>query len=113
MKENNKYTVCKDCDQQMAPKNGCLFSRIQINGKTYTRVKHGDAGDFGEGITDKDFVCHDCNAGIGQYHHMGCDAERCPKCHMQLLGCDCLDTDEVYLLRPDVPKASKSNDDKL
>jgi hypothetical protein len=25
----------------------------------------------------------------GQYHHCNCDAETCPACHGQLIGCDC------------------------
>ena len=36
--------------------------------------------------------CHDC--GIlnkpGNTHHYGCDIERCPKCGLQLLCCECV-----------------------
>jgi len=33
--------------------------------------------------------CHDCNAKLGNYHHVGCDWEECPKCERQLLTCEC------------------------
>ena len=40
--------------------------------------------------------CHDC--GIvnkpGNYHHPGCDIERCPRCEGQLISCGCLDDSE-------------------
>ncbi len=35
--------------------------------------------------------CHDCNTYIGGFHHPGCDNERCPKCHGQLISCGCLE----------------------
>jgi len=34
-------------------------------------------------------TCRDCGVRIGGYHHRGCDTEECPKCHLQLIGCDC------------------------
>jgi hypothetical protein len=33
--------------------------------------------------------CHDCNVTRGGYHHSGCDMERCPKCHGQIISCGC------------------------
>jgi hypothetical protein len=38
--------------------------------------------------------CHDCAVLRGQYHVPGCDAEECPRCHGQAIGCDCLDADD-------------------
>jgi hypothetical protein len=31
--------------------------------------------------------CHDCGASPGEYHELGCDVERCPRCGYQLLTC--------------------------
>lgn len=37
-----------------------------------------------------DRYCGDCGAGLGQYHHMGCDLEVCPGCGQQAyFGCEC------------------------
>ena len=33
--------------------------------------------------------CPDCAAAIGEFHYEGCDIEICPKCHKQLLSCEC------------------------
>ncbi len=33
--------------------------------------------------------CGDCGRPEGEYHLDGCDIERCPKCHGQLLTCEC------------------------
>lgn len=37
--------------------------------------------------------CHDCQILniAGNYHHWGCDMERCPKCGLQLISCDCFE----------------------
>ncbi len=34
--------------------------------------------------------CHDCGVLPGEFHVHGCDEERCPLCHFQLIGCDCV-----------------------
>lgn len=83
-----KYAICSECSKEMSPGTGCDCSHIFLNGKTYERIKTGDELDFDPNMTADD-VCHDCNAGPGQYHHNGCDAERCPACNGQLISCDC------------------------
>jgi hypothetical protein len=32
-------------------------------------------------------TCHDCGATPGEYHKLGCDVERCPRCGRQFLQC--------------------------
>jgi hypothetical protein len=39
-----------------------------------------------DGLTS---VCGVCGVPLGSFHHPGCDVEECPKCHEQLLICDC------------------------
>ena len=88
MDKDRKYAICEDCKKEMKPGNGCLYTHLIIDGKRHKRIKAGDPLDFIPDMS-KDETCHDCNVGVGQYHHSNCDAERCPDCHMQLLGCDC------------------------
>lgn len=33
--------------------------------------------------------CGDCGAGHGQFHHWGCDLEKCLRCSGQLYSCHC------------------------
>jgi len=33
--------------------------------------------------------CHDCSALPNNFHHVNRDWEECPRCHEQLIGCDC------------------------
>jgi len=80
--------ICKVCKQDMLIEDGCLPSVIKYDGKTYRRIRVGDAGDFFEGDSP-DTRCGDCGAKVGYYHHQGCDCERCPVCEGQLLSCSC------------------------
>lgn len=41
--------------------------------------------------------CHDCNAIHGQIHHPGCDVERCPRCHGQMISCDCFGEEPIWV----------------
>ena len=68
---------------------GCTFSRVKIEGKIYQRDSS---------YSDRGKKCHDCGISNGQrqYHHFGCDMERCPKCDGQFAFCDC---DKTKLLK--------------
>jgi hypothetical protein len=76
--------TCTTCGKDMLKKGkiGCLKEPIVIDGEKYDQVSYD-----GE-------KCHDCGVTNGKFHHSGCDMERCPKCHGQLISCGCLDDDE-------------------
>lgn len=59
-------------------------------GEAYLRIKYGEETRWQH--DDPHFFetpCHDCGVRKRQYHTDGCDVEECPKCHGQLLSCDC------------------------
>lgn len=81
---------CEYCNKDMLKSNGCDVALLTMNdGEDYLRIAVGEEGDLFYGLADEGFRCHDCNAAYGEFHHSGCDCERCPKCHEQLLSCDC------------------------
>jgi len=86
--ESRYWATCTICDAKMIPGQGCIIDTVYCNGRAFDRIKVGDELDFNPNMEDGDF-CHDCNAKKGQYHHWNCDAEQCPFCHEQLVGCDC------------------------
>ena len=76
---------CDYCKKDMVDNKTetCIFSQVKIDGKVCQRnSEHFD-------INKR---CHDCNIvnKKGNYHHYGCDMERCPKCKYQFAFCDCL-----------------------
>jgi hypothetical protein len=46
---------------------------------------------WGDEQTDWDHGprCGDCAVLPGGVHHFGCDIEECPRCHGQLITCEC------------------------
>lgn len=79
-----KMVKCNDCGKEMLRAKTCSAKRIWIQGVLYPR----DSIHF-----DKNERCHDCNIENkkGNYHHFGCDMEKCPKCGGQLISCGCLE----------------------
>jgi len=88
--EKGKYgtVICQDCRQEMSPGYGCSILTIRIGNKYYERIKAGDSLDLLPDMKPYD-ICYDCNVRKGQYHHFGCEMERCPSCLGQLFCCDC------------------------
>jgi hypothetical protein len=60
----------------------------------FARVRYGEEEDDWGAGEGRD--CHDCAVKPGGLHHAGCDVERCPRCHRQLITCDC---EKVRLMR--------------
>lgn len=89
--------ICPTCGKEMTntEDTSCckylLFVDRYNNSKMelYERIPAGDPDDLLHYDMEDDQRCHDCNVGKGEYHHFNCDAERCPRCNMQLLSCDC------------------------
>jgi hypothetical protein len=74
---------CKDCKQEMTAADTCTYDTIRSRGHDWPRSR----AHFNE-PTGR---CHDCGIMHGGIHHWGCDVERCPKCGLQLIGCNCWD----------------------
>lgn len=54
----------------------------------YRRIPFGEEPWTIEFAADQT-LCGDCAARRGQLHALSCDMEQCPRCHNQLLSCDC------------------------
>lgn len=87
---------CAACEQDMMVADGCTEHKIWIGPcrKMFDPIKWGAEGDLWP--SEPGERCHDCNAKQGFHHHPGCDVERCPVCHGQLISCGCL-TEEMVL----------------
>lgn len=76
--------MCNACRQEMKYGVGCTLKTLILkDGNIYSRST--------EHFNEPDGFCHDCKAPHGEYHHLGCDVERCPRCGGQLISCDCLE----------------------
>lgn len=80
---------CPDCLQEMSDPStvSCVFDVFMIGEgeEYYFRSKYHFDEPGGR--------CLDCGVEHGRYHHYGCDVERCPKCGLQLISCDCFPDD--------------------
>lgn len=87
MRVAGEFAVCECCGREM--NRGCRRHWYVIDGRKYEALKYGDPM---ENLPDDaPEHCHDCGARKGEYHHPGCDMERCPKCGAQMIvfhGCD-------------------------
>ena len=86
-KEQKEYfAICNVCKSEMRPNCGCDIAKFRLGDRRYERIRTGYKDDIIPGTT----ICRDCNAGAGQYHHLGCAQERCPNCLQQFFLCHCL-----------------------
>jgi hypothetical protein len=85
---------CEVCNDNMSTAKGCIERVYLLNDGT--KVKATRAGDIGDWVEPGE-RCGDCNAAYGEYHHIGCDIERCGHCEGQFISCDCDYSDEMLV----------------
>lgn len=76
--------ICQYCDQKMKNRVGCTLARFDGEDKDRSKFHFNEPSGF----------CHDCLAPHGEFHHAGCDVERCNECNGQLISCGCYDEEE-------------------
>ena len=76
---------CGLCDLDMSETDSCMIRVIIFEGREYKRL----AGFMGSEPDGK--RCRDCAILKieGNAHHDRCDAEMCPICRRQMIGCEC------------------------
>lgn len=86
--------TCEVCGQEMNTAGSCEVTSIGIEGVEYDLIPYGQETRFGRQdtapSTPSDTRCHDCGVLVGGFHHVGCDFAECPRCHGQMMTCDCL-----------------------
>lgn len=87
---------CNWCGQEMVEGGECTGNDTV----RFTMNEWGEPGPEPEDLPSIPYdgpgeICHDCSVRRGAKHHPGCDMEICPRCKGQLIGCGCLDEDEV------------------
>jgi hypothetical protein len=83
--------ICEECGQEMRTAKKCPMNTIIIDGINHRRDSH---------YYDVNERCHDCGIvnKVGNFHHFGCDIERCPICGGQLISCGCLENKKIGLI---------------
>lgn len=81
------FAKCDTCSREMELGGGCAATHVGTSdkGPWVKRIAYGEEPEDWGAAEGRN--CHDCNAAPGQYHHDGCDVERCPGCGRQMLQC--------------------------
>lgn len=79
--------ICLYCKREMLKAPSCTVAVMHRNGEAVAMIPYGSEGRFGR--QPRHEHCHDCGAGWGQLHHLGCDVQECPNCGDQMMCCGC------------------------
>ena len=85
--------ICKYCNLEMLLHNGCTVAIFEFSDKPGDESERIPFGDPRERILRSLApyleYCSDCAVRPGDFHHVDCDAETCPRCLGQALSCAC------------------------
>ena len=81
--------ICMTCQRDIHAADSCTYEVWVLNDVVYAPIPYEDR--HGAPETRPPARCADCGVARGRYHHFGCALEECPRCHRQVLTCDCLD----------------------
>jgi hypothetical protein len=84
--------ICEYCLLEMHDADGCRKLPVQTAEGDFDPIPYGSESRVEPPRPGQ--RCHDCCALPGNYHHVGCDWEECPRCHRQLIGCDCVPVED-------------------
>ena len=100
--------ICSHCGMDMMEADGCWQTPIDqrdnhnapipYGKETHRALKMQVGEDKAQALLDvlpTPDRCPDCNVRLGENHHISCDQEECPICHLQVLMCgQCLSAPE-------------------
>lgn len=84
--------ICLYCNGEMTTGGSCTVEALFADGRRFEFARHGTERGM---KAFRGLPCGDCGVSWGGLHHPGCDLQRCPVCHGQLISCGCLDDDDV------------------
>jgi hypothetical protein len=79
--------VCEYCELEMNGAAGCVKMPVRTVDGELDPIPYGSETRYPP--PPEGHRCHDCDALPGNYHHVGCDWEECPRCHGQYITCGC------------------------
>ena len=80
--------ICSHCGGEMMEGISCLTDPVIIGGRSYAPIPWGQ--ELRPRHRYEPEECRDCGTPLGGVHHPGCCMERCPACHGQAIGCECM-----------------------
>lgn len=84
---SNHCTICGNDHRFAATCSYPCF--IVIGDKVFYPIPYGYEKDYNP-VSPNSSSCPCCNVRVGGVHHKECIIEECPKCHSQLINCNCL-----------------------